>query len=63
MPYPYPRYTDGPDVEMHIRAFISTWQDNHSTHRLTLAEIDASKIAEFSSPSMDQQHDGILASK
>ena len=47
MPYPYPRYTDGPDAESHIRAFISTWQENHSTHRLTPAEVDASKIAEF----------------
>ena len=47
MSYPYPRYTDGPDAESDIRAFISTWQANHSTHRLTPAEIDASKIGEF----------------
>ena len=47
MPYPYPRYTDGPDAELHIRAFVSTWQPNHSTQRLSLAEIDASKIVEF----------------
>ena len=47
MPYPYPRYTDGPDAESHIRAFVSTWQANHSTQRLSPAEIDASKIAEF----------------
>ena len=25
-PYPYPRYTDDPDAESHIRAFVSTWQ-------------------------------------
>ena len=31
MPYPYPRYTDGPDAESHIRSFVSTWQANHST--------------------------------
>ena len=47
MSYPYPRYNDCPDVESHIRAFVSTWQANHSTRRLTPAEIDASKIAEF----------------
>ena len=47
MPYPYPRYTDGSDAESHIRAFVSTWQANHSTQRLTPAEVDASKIAEF----------------
>ena len=47
MSYPYPRYTDGPNAESHIRSFVSTWQANHSTHRLTPAEIDASKIAEF----------------
>ena len=47
MPYPYPRYTDDPDAESHIRAFVSTWQANHSTQRLSPAEIDASKIAQF----------------
>ena len=44
MPYPYPRYTDGLDAESHIRAFGSTWQANHSTQRLSLTEIAASKI-------------------
>ena len=47
MPYPYPRYTDGCDAESHIRAFVSTWQPNHSTQRLSAAKIEASKIAEF----------------
>ena len=47
MPYPYPQYTDGPDAESHIRAFVSTWQANHSTQCLTVAEVEASKIAEF----------------
>ena len=46
MPYPYPRYTEGPDAESHIRAFVSTWQANHSTQRLSVAEIEASKITE-----------------
>ena len=31
MLYPYPHYTDGPDAEPHIRAFLLTWQTNHST--------------------------------
>ena len=47
MPYPYSRYTDGPDAESHIRAFVSTWQANHSTHRLTATEIESSKITKF----------------
>ena len=47
MPYPYPHYIDGPDAESHIYAFVSTWQANHSTQRLSAAEIEASKIAEF----------------
>ena len=47
MPYPYPQYTDGPDAESHIRAFVSTWQANHFTQRLTTTKIESSKIAEF----------------
>ena len=46
MPYPYPWYTDGPDAESHICAFVSTWQANHSMQQLTAAEIEASKIAD-----------------
>ena len=45
--YPYPRNTDGPDTESHIHAFVSTWQANHSTQRLSAAEIESSKITEF----------------
>ena len=45
--HPYARYTDGPDAEGHIRSFLNTWQANHSTQRLTVAEINASNIAEF----------------
>ena len=47
MSYPYLWYTDGPDAESHIRAFMSTWQANHSTQRLTTTKIKSSKIAEF----------------
>ena len=47
MPYPYLRYTDGLDTESHIYAFVSTLQSNNSTLRLTVAEIEASKIMEF----------------
>ena len=47
MPYPYPRYKDGPDAESHIRAFVSTWQANHSTQQLSAVEVEASKIVEF----------------
>ena len=48
MPYhPYARYMDGPNADDHIRSFLNTWQANHSTQQLTDAEIDSSKIAEF----------------
>ena len=47
MPYAYPRFTDGPDEDLHIRTYECTWQTNHSTQRLTTAEIESSKIAEF----------------
>ena len=47
MPYPYPRFTDGPDAESHLRAFVATWHANHSTQRLPPAEIDTSQKAEF----------------
>ena len=26
---PYPKYNNEPDVEAHIRAFLTTWQANH----------------------------------
>ena len=45
--HPYVRYTDDPDAEAHIHSFLNTWQANHSMQRLTAAEIDASKITEF----------------
>ena len=38
---------DDRDAEAHIRSFLNTWQANHLTERLTVAEIDTSKIAEF----------------
>ena len=61
MPYPYPRYIDGPDVESHIRAFVSAWQANHSTQRLTIVEIEASKIVEFTLSLDGRAADGIPA--
>ena len=61
MPYPYPRYMDGPDAESHIRAFLSTWQANRLTQRLTVAEVEASKLRSSHCLSMDPQLGGILA--
>ena len=28
IPYPYLQYTDGADGEVHVRAFLTTWQAN-----------------------------------
>ena len=29
MPYPYPKYRDDPDAEVHVYAFLHTWEANH----------------------------------
>ena len=40
MPYSYPKYNDEPDVETHIRAFLTTWQENHVSQRLVEPEAE-----------------------
>ena len=47
MSYPYSKYRDGADAEAHIRDFLTTWEINHATQRLSTAAEDKSKIAEF----------------
>ena len=47
MPYPYPRYNKGADVEAHVRTFLTTWQANHVSQRLVVADAKTSKITEF----------------
>ena len=47
MTYPYPKYNDKPDTEVHVQAFLTTWQANHVSQGLAEAIVDASKIAEF----------------
>ena len=47
MPYLYPRYNGEADAEVHIRAYLTTWQANHASKRLGLIEANISKIAEF----------------
>ena len=47
MPYPYSKYKDGADAEAHIRDFLTTWEINHATQRLSTTAEDKSKIAEF----------------
>ena len=47
MPYPYPPYNGEADAEAHIRAYLTTWQANHTSKRLGLVEANISKIAEF----------------
>ena len=47
MPYPYPRYTYDVDVEAHVQAFLTTWQANHVSQRLSATDVETSKIAEF----------------
>ena len=46
-PYPYPKYNDEVDVKAHVRAFLMTWQDNHVSQKLSEADANKSKIAEF----------------
>ena len=47
MLYPYPKYNDEPDVEAHVRAFLTTWQANHVSQWLVEPETEKSKIVEF----------------
>ena len=47
MPYPYPKYNDEADTEAHMRAFLTPWQANHVSQRLSEADAAKSKIAEF----------------
>ena len=47
IPYPYPKYHDEPDVEAHICAFLTMWQANHVSQRLSEVAADKLKIAEF----------------
>ena len=45
--YPYPKYHDEADAEAHMRAFLTMWQANHVSQRLSKVDADKSKIAEF----------------
>ena len=54
MPYPYPCYNGEADAEAHIRAYLTTWQANHTSKRLGLIEANISKIDEFKL-SLDRQ--------
>ena len=47
MPYPYPKYRDDPNAEAHVYAFFHAWEANHVSQRLTEAEAERSKVAEF----------------
>ena len=40
MPHPYPKYNDEPDAEAHVRAFLTTWQENHVSQRLVEPEAE-----------------------
>ena len=61
VPYPYPRYTDGPDAESHIRAFVSTWQATRRNDSL-LPKSSHPKLRNSHYTSMDRPLDGIRAS-
>ena len=41
MPYPYSKYNDGADAEVHVHDFLTTWKVNH------VAEEENYKIVEF----------------
>ena len=47
MLYPYPKYNDEADAEAHVCAFLTTWQGNHVSQRLSEVDNDKSKIVEF----------------
>ena len=47
MSYPSPKYNDEADAEAHIQAFLTTWQANHVSQRLSKADADKSKITKF----------------
>ena len=47
MSYPYPKYNDEADEEAHMHAFLTTWQANHVSQRLSKADADKSKITKF----------------
>ena len=47
MSYPSPKYNDEADAEAHIQAFLTTWQANHISQRLSEDDVDISKIAEL----------------
>ena len=42
MLYSYPQYNDELDAEVHVRAFLTTWQANHVSQRLV--EADAKRV-------------------
>ena len=54
LPYPYPRCNEGTDAEAHVRAFLTTWQANHVSQQLVVADVETSKIVEFGL-SLDEQ--------
>ena len=47
MSYPYPKYWDDLDAEVHVYALLQTWEANHVSQRLTKLEDERSKIAKF----------------
>ena len=47
MLYPYPRYNEEADEEAHVRTFLTTWQANHMSQRLAMADVETSIITEF----------------
>ena len=63
MMFSYLLYNGEADAEAHVRAFLTTWQTNHVSQRLTEANAKASEIIEFGLSLDDQavnwylQHD------
>mgnify|MGYP000515287986 CR=1 FL=1 len=49
MLYPYPKYNDEADAEMHVRLFLMTWQANHVSQRLSQADVDAQLLCDVPS--------------
>ena len=47
MTFSYPHYSGETDAEAHAQSFLNVWSANHVSQRLSEAEANASKIAEF----------------
>ena len=58
MPYPYSRYNDEPDAEAHVCTFLTTWQGNHVSQRLSEAKTKNQRLQNSDCCSMGNRRIG-----